>query len=1002
MTLDRKQAGPTTVIHGSGELGGKGEGLLLMDQIDLQRAHKLKTHIITSGFYERYRDAGCINKEDEERLRQIHASFSRTPIGVRASEQYENDPTRATSGISSSYMLPNKHRDLNQRFSQFLHALRLIYDKFAARPLAPGESESALSVLVNPIPGVSSDTRAGKLFYPMSSGVADSVFKYPLTVEDGPQDPTEGFARVAFGHGYGVVLDAFEVIPMATVSNPLNPALMGNQRYFYGIPLVDEPTLNDDEMSTLSLLNMSFANPKHTRHFQDERNRVNFERLFMDDSLNYRGDLEATMERLHKIDSDFQIEFTWNVVEGKGALHIVQFKRLRSADFSRIDIPAFNRQSLIATDQFQGHGVVEGIRHAVVINPFAYNDSYYDHVLERLATLNQEMKERGERYILVCPGRLGTKNRDWGFNVPFTSISSSAAVVEYGFDIKGSSSIAVTSDEMTGGIYGSHFLYQILGGASAAENARRARMFGSQGSHFLTNLYTTGTLYLFVNPAEDHLSPWFFSPPEGEITEPVYVKRFDQPVTAYADIFQRRCLVAPASRTAIGAPQGRRPGRMIRVINPHKIQKAFIFAMNPQIREAARRLDRRLPHCELTFISDPADCNSKLADKTFVLFVDEGAMPFHDRQEFKRKNPFGVSALLTYDTQVGCAPTQEEAERIYPLCRDADLVFHVNDTDCKPVDVMPAVMRHAEDLHNLEYHKRARRCIFLVVDDELRWFSQFLPVLYRIIGQRAGVMMARTYEEAREILDQHGSDVVCLITDMLFPMGGKITADAGRRLVLSTKKKWPRIPIIVASKMAKAEELQRSALILPKGDPGYVEILDQYVHDFTGIGDFLFVHEGKMWRCAKTLAELGQAIADAPVELLDEYAEKDYFSTWLYMHGFRDLADRLVVRQDRGEELRDVLTSNLERELVKVERLELVLQNRDKEVVGRARTVDELVELVARVDLRTLKEYSKKDHFSMWLMRKGHPEVADRVRPIHGAGEELREEILAALRGTDV
>jgi len=31
-------------------------------------------------------------------------------------------------------------------------------------------------------------------------------------------------------------------------------------------------------------------------------------------------------------------------------------------------------------------------------------------------------------------------------------------------------------------------------------------------------------------------------------------------------------------------------------------------------------------------------------------------------------------------------------------------------------------------------------------------------------------------------------------------------------------------------------------------------------------------------------------------------------------------------------------------------------------------------------------------------MRKGHPAMADRVRPIHGEGEELREEILAALK----
>lgn len=35
----------------------------------------------------------------------------------------------------------------------------------------------------------------------------------------------------------------------------------------------------------------------------------------------------------------------------------------------------------------------------------------------------------------------------------------------------------------------------------------------------------------------------------------------------------------------------------------------------------------------------------------------------------------------------------------------------------------------------------------IIDDDEPRWFSQFLPVLYNIIGQRADVKLTRTYEE---------------------------------------------------------------------------------------------------------------------------------------------------------------------------------------------------------------------------------------------------------------
>jgi len=1000
--FSRKQSTSSTVIHGSGDIGGKGEGLLLVDHLELGAPRTLQTHVITSEVYDRYRDNNDeFDQESRELLGQIHEAFDRVPIGVRASETLENDPLVPTSGVSTSFMLPNCHKSPEVRFAQLRQAIKHIYDRFSARKEAQPDQRTTVAVLVNPIPGVASDTRAGKIYHPMSSGVADSLFRYPLTLDDGLQDPEEGFARVAFGHGYAVVLDQFEVIPVATIRKPLPPAVMtrGGQQLFYALGLDQEQTDIKDEMSTMSMLSVRFAAPKILAPFQDEKGRVNFDRLIRENAYDYHRDFVNMMEQVHNIDSSFQIEFTWNLVDGKGVFHIVQFKSLRGVDLSRIEIPAFDDRAMVSTDQFQGHGVTRDIRHSIVINPFAYAKEQHDEVVRELRRLNAELTEKGQRYILVCPGRVGTTNREWGFNVDYPSVSGSAVIVEYGYDIHGSPSVSVTADEMTGGIYGSHFLYQILGGAEEAERARRARIFGSQGTHFLTNLYTSQTLYLLVNPARNHLADWFFIPPEGKEQAPIYLKRFEQTVTAYADLFQRKCMIAADERVRplVAPAAGQKTKRpMIRIINPHKIRKAFVLATNSAIRGAAARLNNHLPYCNVEVLSGPKAWNKKLADKTFVLFLDEGAIPFYVRSEFKRRNPQGTVVLLSYDLQAGSAPTREEVERVCPLSRQADIVFYVNDGDCAPSKVMPAAVRYVEDLHNIEYHSKARRFIFLVVDDELRWFSQFLPVLYRVIGQRAGVITARTFEEARAIMDIHGSDVVCVITDMLFPKGGVVTAEAGRELVITTKIERPRIPIIVASKADRGVELQDIALILPKGDPGAVEILDRYIHDFSGLGDFLFFQNGRLWRRASTLEELRDAIAAAPIGLLEEYAENDYFSTWLYMHGFKNLADRLVVREDRGKELKDVLLSTFEQEVIRVKEQELVLLNGKKEVAGRARTIDQLQDLVRRVDERVLKEHSANDVFSMWLMRKGYPELADRIRPIHGDGEELREALVAA------
>jgi hypothetical protein len=221
--------------------------------------------------------------------------------------------------------------------------------------------------------------------------------------------------------------------------------------------------------------------------------------------------------------------------------------------------------------------------------------------------------------------------------------------------------------------------------------------------------------------------------------------------------------------------------------------------------------------------------------------------------------------------------------------------------------------------------------------------------------------------------------------------------DAGNLLVAATKASQPRIPIIVASKAERAGALRDVALVIPKGDPETVQVLDQYVHDFTGLGDFLFYRGRELWRRVSTLTELRRAVVEAPVEMLEEYADKDYYSTWLYMHGFRELADRLRGVTARGEELRRLLASSFSEEEMLVDEQELLVTSEAGHVLGRARTVQELAGVIQELDAETLVAYADRDVFSMWVMRKGYPRLAARLRPIFGDGEELRQELVRTL-----
>lgn len=545
--LLEKKLSANITVHGKGEIGGKGEGLVTIDRIPLRQAHKLKAEIFANEFYERYRNNGYhFDSESLEHLRAVHASFSSCPISVRASERLENDPYVPSSGESSSYMLPNQHPDVEERFDQLVRSIAYLYGKFGKRAAEQQGLGDGVAFLINPIPGIASATRGGRFYSPMSSGAADSFFKHPLNLEDGLQDPQEGFARVAFGHGYAVVRNDFDVIPLATIRNPISPRLMNKrgQRFFYAIDFDGTKPLSDDEMSTLSMLHVDLASPESRAAFEDEKGNVNFDRLVAENAFDYMSDLQSLMDQLSAHLKNFQIEFTWNLVDGKGVFHIVQYRELRDLDLSNFAIPQSEGEALIHTDQFGGHGVTKGVRFAVVISPFNYQEEMHGEVLQELRRINREMRQRGEKFVFVCPGRIGTTNRKWGFNIEFSSITSAAAIVEYGYDIKGSPSIDIEHDEMTGGIYGSHFLYQILGGADEAERRRRMRMFGSQGTHFFTNLYTNGTCYLFVHPNENYLASWFFSPPEELSDKSIFVKEFERPVTIYANLLERRSLVS--------------------------------------------------------------------------------------------------------------------------------------------------------------------------------------------------------------------------------------------------------------------------------------------------------------------------------------------------------------------------------------------------------------------------------------------------------------------------
>lgn len=535
-------------IYGNGQLGGKGAGLVKINECNIPTTHKLRTRVLSTIFFDRFLEGGHqFGVEEISLIETILKKVGDLPISVRSSATDEaclspDGVGSVHAGENTSFMLPNNHPDFSMRLEQLKLAIYNIYRDFIKKQ--PDDSREKMAIVINPICGVADQTYAGPVYYPMISGVANSFFPYALK----SQNADEGFARIAFGHGYATVFDEFPVISMATIRNPLPVKLLSEgQAFFYAIDMSKNSGLRGEELETMKKLNIRFASHFNQNILGIYKNRITLAPLIKDDHFAFKSNLVKIMETISsKISSHYQIEFVFNIDKNQscdtpGVFHVVQLTELPKLDFEKVRIPENVNHTYLSIKSLQGHGIKQKINSVLVVSPFIYSREMHDDVLNMISAVNREMKQRNENYIVIVPGRLGSTNRDWGIQLEYSDINNAVAIFEYGVDVEGRAEPIKEKDDMTGGIYGSHFLYMIQGGHNEEQKRLKTRMYGTQGTHFLTNLMGNNIIYGYIAPAKDTIDPWFFAPPDGE--QPAYVLPFPKPVSVYADSAIQQCVI---------------------------------------------------------------------------------------------------------------------------------------------------------------------------------------------------------------------------------------------------------------------------------------------------------------------------------------------------------------------------------------------------------------------------------------------------------------------------
>lgn len=257
------------------------------------------------------------------------------------------------------------------------------------------------------------------------------------------------------------------------------------------------------------------------------------------------------------------------------------------------------------------------------------------------------------------------------------------------------------------------------------------------------------------------------------------------------------------------------------------------------------------------------------------------------------------------------------------------------------VRIFLAIIKTIEDARNVAVDSGVHGVpVVLVVEDSIRFYSSFLPVIYsevmahvqrlldedRSISQkvlrmraRPKVLLCETYEEAWEHVDRLGDDIMAVISDFEFPWKGSLSKVAGLELVQRVLDKRSDIRIVLQS---SEQENRRAAegigaSFLQKGSPTLLHDLRAILVDRCGFGSFIFrAADGSEIARAPDLAAFIEHLRTVPAESLAYHAERNHFSFWLKARTEFSLA-KLLRPQKLGdyesvEEMRDQLLDLLQ------------------------------------------------------------------------------------------
>lgn len=475
-------------ILSSGALGGKGRGLAFVNSLlynfDLSEfipkinLRTPRTAIIGIDEFETFLENNELNEsiyeiKDYQLIKKkfLNANLpdrliekmkilleqSNKPLAIRSSGLFEDSSMQPFAGIFSTYILPNSHEDLHMRLKQVCQAIKLVFASVFSKTsrdyinaINYKIEEERMAVVIQELVGNVYDN----VYYPHISGTAHSYNYYPF----GHMKPEDGYAVCAIGLGTYVVSGekSYRFCPKfpTLVNNSLKDQFKNSQVEFYAVNLNNKNIdLLKGENAGLIRLVIDEAemhgNLNHCASVYDQENNIispgidkygpriiNFANILKYNYIPLAETIRSVLDIVKEaLGSPVEIEFAVDLNKDKDRMatfYLLQIKPLiGNADDYNINMDEVDKNTLILyTENGMGNGQIDDIKDVIYVDKNTFDKSKTKEIALEIENLNNKMISAKQNYILIGPGRWGTRDPWIGIPVNWTQISNAKIIVE--------------------------------------------------------------------------------------------------------------------------------------------------------------------------------------------------------------------------------------------------------------------------------------------------------------------------------------------------------------------------------------------------------------------------------------------------------------------------------------------------------------------------------------------------------------------------------------------